>query len=108
MILLVALVLLYIAIRVIWYLIPGIKCGPPEVVTNPEPIENNPGPQQKIEDKLQLLNMDIKHYTEQYEQLEHIKPKNIKQEIALQEKQYRIERKIASAVLEMERLQTPD
>ena len=64
--------------------------------------------ERKAADRIQLLDMDIKHYTGQYEQLERIEPKNAKQEIAIQEKRFRIERKIAAAALEMERLQAPE
>ena len=64
--------------------------------------------ERKAADRIQLLNMDIKHYADQYEQLEKIEPKNIKQEIAIEQRKYQVERKIAAAALEMERLQTPD
>lgn len=108
----IVLVLLYVAIRAVWYLIPGIKCGPPAGTGPGEKViaadRKTAEKEQKTADRIQLLDMDIRHYTGQYEQLERIQPKNTKQEIALQEKQYRIERKIAAAALEMERLQTPD
>ena len=121
--LVIVLILLYVAARVIWYLIPEIK-RPPGIVTIPnEKAADRAGPaaagpaaadrktaekEQKAADRIQLLNMDIQHYTGQYEQLERIEPKNLKQEIAIQEKRYRLERKIAAAALEMERLQTPE
>lgn len=62
----------------------------------------------KTADRIQILDMDIKHYTGQYEQLERVQPKNLKQEIALEQRKYQVERKIAAAALEMERLQTPE
>ena len=108
----IGLILLYVTARAIWYLIPGIKCGPPagtgpgekEIAADRKTAEK----ERKAADRIQILDMDIRHYTEQYEQLERIQPKNLKQEIAIQEKRFRIERKIAAAALEMERLQTPE
>ena len=110
--LIIVLILLYVTVRIIWYLIPGIKCGPPAGTGPGEKViaadRKTAEKDRKTADRIQLLDMDIKHYTSQYERLERIEPKNAKQEIAIQEKRFRIERKIAAAALEMERLQTPE